>query len=132
MIAADTNLLVRHLTEDEPAQTRRVRGWLGEASANREHVFISLVVVAELCWVLESVYDFKRKGIARGLRELLEDGQFVFADRPTIETALEAFAHANADFPDHLIGLTAAGAGAVTTFTFDKKAAKLPGFTLLK
>src|SRR5215210_1473543 len=122
MIAADTNLLVRHLTEDDPVQTQRVRAWLGEAAANRENVFISLVVVAELCWVLESVYDFDRKGIARGMRELLEDGQFLFEDRPIIETAIEAFARANADFPDHLIGLIAASAGATMTFTFDKKA----------
>ena len=64
--------------------------------------------------------------------ELLEDAQFLFEDRPMIEEALDAFTHANADFPDHLIGLLAERAGALTTYTFDKKAAKLPGFTFLK
>lgn len=132
MIGADTNLLVRHLTEDDPEQTKRVRAWLGEAKANRENIFVSQLVVAELCWVLKSVYDFDRKGIAHGLRELLEDAQFLFEDRPMIEEALDAFTHANADFPDHLIGLLAERAGALTTYTFDKKAAKLPGFTFLK
>ena len=132
MIAADTNLLVRHLTEDDPVQTRRVRAWLGEAAAKRENIFVSQVVLAELCWVLKSVYAFDRKGIELGVRELLEDGQFLFSDRQMIEDAIDAFAHANADFPDHLIGLLAARGGAVTTFTFDKKAAKLTSFTLLK
>jgi predicted nucleic-acid-binding protein len=132
MIAADTNLLVRHLTEDDPAQTRRVRAWLSEAEASRQNIFVSLVVVAELCWVLKSVYQFDREGIEHGLRELLQDGQFLFEARPMVEQATEAFAHSAADFPDHLIGLLANGAGAVTTYTFDKKAAKLPGFALLK
>ena len=52
----DTNLLVRYLTEDEPAKADAVENLLDKASRGEVRLVIPSVVMAELVWVLESFY----------------------------------------------------------------------------
>ena len=49
----DTNLLVRYLTEDDPAKAKAVDDLLARAEQGRERLLVPSVVVAELVWVLE-------------------------------------------------------------------------------
>lgn len=51
---------------------------------------------------------------------------------PVVRTALGACLDGNADFADCLIGAIHAQAGSETTWTFDKKAARLPTHRLLE
>jgi len=131
MIAVDTNILVRHLTEDDASQTEKVRQLIANIERHEEAIFVSHVVLAEMCWVLSAVYGFGKREIVAGIRALLDDPTFVFEERPAVETALAQYRESGGQFPDHLIGTIGSRVGAETTWTFDRRAAKLPGFTLL-
>ena len=132
MIAADTNLVVRHLTHDDVTQTTIVERLFGEAEARGEQIFVGQVVLSELCWVLRSIYRFPKLEIANALRSLLDDPAFLIEERTLVEEALALFRRGTAGFPDYLVGVVAKRAGASSTLTFDRRLGRTAGFTLAR
>ena len=132
MIAVDTNILVRHLAGDDAAQAEKVQQLIAHIERREESIFVGHVVLCEMCWVLSAVYRFGKREIVAGIRALLDDPTFVIEERPAVETALLQYKGSGGQFPDHLIGAIGSRVGADTTWTFDRRAAKLPGFTLLR
>jgi len=132
MIAADTNLIVRHLTHDDIVQTAIVQRLFEEAEARGEPIFVSQVVLAEVCWALSAVYHFPRPAVATAVRSLLDDSAFLVESRPLVEDALGQFRRGSAGFADYLIGVVARNAGASSTLTFDRRLGRSPGFTLAR
>ena len=65
MRAVDTNVVVRYLTGDDPAQAARAR-----AVIEAGDVFVGTTVLLESEWVLRSVYGFSGKEVAVALRAL--------------------------------------------------------------
>jgi len=57
MIGVDTNVLVRYLVRDDPAQFERARRLISREVDTREPVLVSLLVLLETEWVLRSRYD---------------------------------------------------------------------------
>jgi predicted nucleic-acid-binding protein len=130
MIGLDTNVLVRYLTKDDPAQTpiavRVVRSLSSENPG-----FVSLVAAAELVWVLRISYGYERAEISRVLENLLQSQELVFEQAEVLDDAVRSFAAGNADFADFLIERSGHSAGCAYTATFDKRAASA-GMKLLK
>ncbi len=131
MIALDTNVVVRLLVDDDRAQGRRVRGLLARAGDEGERCLVTLPVLCELAWVLESVYDARRRDIVASFQALLAHATISVDEPAVVGAALEAFAHGRGDFADHLIGRLAAARRARTTYTFDRGLERVEGFTQL-
>ena len=132
MIAADANLVVRHLTHDDAKQAAKVRELFEAAELRQEPVFLSHIVLCEVCWVLQAVYGFEKTQITMALEALMDDGCFHFQARPSVHEALALYKRHSGQFSDHLLGTVARFEGASTTYTFDKAVGKSPNFTLLK
>ncbi|ULB45464.1 type II toxin-antitoxin system VapC family toxin [Limnospira fusiformis KN01] len=66
MIAVDTNIVVRLLTQDDPVQYQKSL----ELFQNPE-IFISNTVILETEWVLRFAYKFKRNQVCSALRKLV-------------------------------------------------------------
>lgn len=115
MIAfVDTNVLVRHLTDDPPDQARRATHILESA----ERLILTDVVVAELVYVLESYYEHPRKEIAASLQSLLALPSIAIADHDLILRAVELYEHKRLDFAEAYVAAAAelTGIGAVASF----------------
>jgi predicted nucleic-acid-binding protein len=67
MIVADTNILVRYLTNDEPRQARLAADLLDSS----ELIWLPKTVLLETEWVLRAVYGLKPDAILRGLLQVL-------------------------------------------------------------
>ena len=80
MIGLDTNVLVRHLIQDEPRQSRVASACIENQCSREEPGFINRVVLCELVWVLESAYGFERARIAPVLESILQTAQFRVED----------------------------------------------------
>jgi predicted nucleic-acid-binding protein len=65
MLAIDTNVVVRFLTDDHPQQSPRARRLV-----DGNEVWVSMTVLLETEWVLRSVYRFPPAQIIEGLRDL--------------------------------------------------------------
>ena len=116
MIALDTNVVVRLLVDDDPAQTRRARALLETCTA-----FVTPTVLLETEWVLRGAYDVGRAAIARSLRGLLGLRAVVIGDLQAVAQALDWF-EAGLDFADALH--LALSAEARQFVTFDARLAR--------
>ncbi|MDP3736143.1 MAG: type II toxin-antitoxin system VapC family toxin [Hyphomonadaceae bacterium] len=132
MIGLDTNIVVRLITQDDPAQTRIANRIIEQRLSASEQGFVSLAVVLETVWVLDSIYRFSGVEIATALRALLSDQALAVQSESEVFTALVALEENRASFADALIAALASTAGCAVTLTFDKEAARLPGFELAR
>ena len=116
---ADTNVLVRALTEDHAVQSKAARAALQKA----EYVAISIPALCELVWVLSQGYKIRPVDIAGTIRVLLNSTNVV-VNRPAAEAGL-ALLDAGGDFADGAIAYEGRWLGAKTFVSFDKKAVRL-------
>lgn len=113
MTALDTNVIVRLLTDDEPAQTTRAAALL-RANA----VLVPITVLLETEWVLRAAYELDRKTIEGALRNFLALPNVTVADDATVYWALDAYGQ-GMDLADAL-HLASARPGGERFATFDK------------
>jgi predicted nucleic-acid-binding protein len=132
MIAADTNLVVRHLTQDDARQSAVVARIFGAAEARREPILVTHVVLCEVCWTLSAAYDFGKPAIVAAVEGLLADAAFVVQGRAQVSESLARYRRGRAGFTDYLIGQIAAAEGATVTFTFDRHLSRAAGFALAR
>jgi predicted nucleic-acid-binding protein len=118
-ITADTNILVRAITEDHEQQSRAAQTALKKA----ELVAIPLSALCELVWVLSQGYKIPSAEIAEAIRRLI-NGANVGVNRPAAEAGL-AVLDAGGDFADGVIAHEGSWLGAEIFVSFDKKAVRL-------
>ena len=127
MIAVDTNVLIRLFVADDPRQHGAAKAFFAKRGATSPG-FLSLVLIAETCWVLNHVYKLAPAAMRTALLGVIDSEQVV-VERPGILRA--ALAHASTDVADWLIHLLGQEAGCTSTVTFDRKFARYPGVELL-
>ncbi len=127
MIAVDTNVLLRVLTQDDPAQTERAASLMTGAEAAGEPILVNDVVLVETMWTMSRRYQAPRAQLLDIARSLLDTPSFAFERRGNVERAVSLFERSDADFSDCLIVAKNAAAGCRFTTTFDAECAKLAG-----
>jgi len=116
MIAADTNVLVRVLTNDDHAQAQRAMNRL-----RSDTVWVSRTVMLETEWVLRHAYGLDAAVIGAAFSALLGVANVEVEDREVVAQALE-WHGGGMDFAD---ALHLATSGAATAFvSFDRALAK--------
>ena len=95
--AVDTNVLVRSVVGDNPAQEKIASKLLTEA----EVIAIASTTLCELVWVLRTSYGFKAPQLAAAVRALLSTANVV-TNRPAAELGLSVL-EAGGDFADGVI-----------------------------
>ena len=70
MKGIDTNILIRFLTGDDVQQAKRVYDLFKNAEAQKNEFFVPLLVLLELIWVLESVYEIPRAALLDSINDL--------------------------------------------------------------
>ncbi len=118
-ITADTNVLVRAMTEDDKRQSRAAQAALAEA----ESVAVTLPALCEVVWVLAQGYRNPAPAIAAAIRQLM-NAENVVADRLAVEAGL-ALLDAGGDFADGIIAYAGRWLGGETFVSFDRTAVRL-------
>lgn len=131
MIALDTNVLVRYLTRDDPAQHAKAAALIEAGVERDERFLVSTAVLCELVWVLESAYKYARAEIAGVMESILATAQFEIERPDDARHALDDFRRTKADFSDALIGRLHRSLGAGYTATFDRDLKGLETFRVL-
>lgn len=131
MIGLDTNVLVRYLTRDDPAQYANAAAVIDRAVDRKEQLLVNTAVLCELVWVLGAAYDYSREEIADALEQLFATAQFEIERVDEARQALRDFRTTKADFSDALIGRINRSLGAGYTVTFDRALKGLDAFRLL-
>jgi predicted nucleic-acid-binding protein len=131
MIGLDTNVLVRYLTQDDPAQFAKAAAFIDAASEREEQFLVNTPVLCELVWVLAAAYDYSREEIAQALEQIFATAQFEIERLDEARQALGDFRSSKADFSDALIARINRSLGAKHTVTFDRDLKGVETFRLL-
>jgi predicted nucleic-acid-binding protein len=123
MLAADTNVLVRFLMNDDASQSARAKAFL-----SHENVWVSKTVLLETAWVLLSVYRVPAQDVNHILKRTLGLPNIHVEDAVQVARAFEWTA-SGIEFADALH--LASVANAHSFLTFDRqlvaRASKLKG-----
>jgi predicted nucleic-acid-binding protein len=128
MIAVDTNLLVRILTNDDPIQARRAAKIL-----QSDNIFIPKTVFLETQWVLHHAYAINKADIIAGFQKLLGLSNLYPENAETVTQAISWYEQ-GLDFADALHLASSRGSDKFATFdaTFAKKAQKVSSLNIIK
>ena len=132
MIGIDTNVLLRLLVRDDDAQARAAERFISTHCSPDDPGFVSLVVVVETAWALRRLYLYDRSQIAAAIRSLLNVAELEIESAADVRAAVAGFETTAAGLVDCLVARTNVATGCEYTITFDRNAAKLPGFELLE
>ncbi len=128
MIAVDTNLLVRVLTNDDPNQARRALKIFDTGD-----IFIPKTVLLETEWVLRHAYEIDRSNIVNGFQKLLGLSNVNVEDPNTIYQAISWYEN-KIDFADALHLASSRRCESFATFdsSFIKKAQQVSSTEMIK
>lgn len=119
MRAIDTNVVLRMILNDDPAQAELAR------TAISEGCLVGSGVLMEVAWVLRSSYGLPRETIAIALETVVDIETVHVADEAGVRWAIERYRHHGADLADMLHIIAAKGSSSFASF--EKHLAKQAG-----
>ncbi len=120
-VFADTNLFLRYLTNDVPAQADAVESLLRRAGQKQIKLITTSLVIAEIVWTLESFYNLPREDIQSKIFAILHTPGLQVTDSDLISNAVDWYAEKNVDFIDAYNAAWMLREGVGKAYTFDKK-----------
>jgi predicted nucleic-acid-binding protein len=122
MRAVDTNLLVRLIARDDPAQAAAAEAFVAPGA------WVPQIALVEAIWVLGSIYGMKPQQIAAAVEMLLSHKDLTLQDADAVAAALTHFRKRPAlGFSDCLVLEASRKAGHLPLGTFDRRLGKLEG-----
>ena len=99
MIGLGTNILVRHLAQDDPVQSPTATDVIEFRLTDENSGFISIVAMVEMVWVLDRAYGLADEEIAAALERPLQADTLVVEKEQEVFTAMIAFKAGTARSP---------------------------------
>ncbi len=122
MRAVDTDVLLRVITRDDAHQAAVADTFIEPGA------WVSILALAEVTWVLNSVYERSASDVATAVEMLLNHKHLTVQDSDVVAAALELFRSRPAlGFSGCLILQLARKAGHLPLGTFDRSLAKIEG-----
>ncbi len=112
----DTNVLVRHLTNDPPHLGRRATTFL----SRENDIILADIVLAETVYVLESYYRVPREIVATSMRSLLAMKSIICVDLSLLLRSIEVYEIERIDFAEAYLVACAESTGVGSVTSFDK------------
>jgi predicted nucleic acid-binding protein len=112
----DTNVLIRHLTGEPPAQARRATRYLEQA----DELLLPDLILAEVAYVLDSFYEVERAEVASTLHAILAFPAIRVLDLELLQRAVEVYEVHRLDFADAYLVASAERTGIGVVASFDR------------
>ena len=120
-VFADTNLFLRYLTNDVPAQADLVESLLHRAAKGKVNLITTSMVIAEIVWTLESYYELDKKEIQTMILGILNTDGLEVIDSDLILQAIVHYTDKNVDFIDAFNAAWMVKNDVDKIYTFDQK-----------
>jgi predicted nucleic-acid-binding protein len=121
MIGLDTNVLVRYVTQDDPAQAEQATRLIETRCTTANPGRVAHIVLCELVWVLTRAYGYSKGQVVSVLEQILVTAELAVEDEGLAFQALDAYRAGGADFSYYLLVLGNRAAGCETTYSFDRR-----------
>jgi len=121
MVGLDTNILVRYITQDDPAQASKATRLIEASCTAGNPGRLAHIVLCELVWVLRRAYGYSKPQVVAVLEQILVTAELAIEHEGIAFQALDAYRDGSADFSDYLLALSNRAAGCETTYSFDAR-----------
>lgn len=130
----DTNIFLRHLTNDDPVKARKCLELFQKAKSNQTQLTTSESVIAEVVYLLSSkkVYNLNRQEIVARLRPLLSLPGLKVIHKNVCLRALEIYTAYSIDFEDALSKAHMERQKINNIYSYDTDFDKISGLTRLE
>lgn len=129
----DANVLLRYLTNEPRPLADRAAAILEAAEARGIGLVVAPLVLAEVVYVLESVYKWQRPDIATRLLDLISASVLDFLERDVVSQTLVWYRDVpRLDFADAFVGATAIARGHGRIVSFDLDLRRLAGVAVIQ
>lgn len=118
---ADTNLFLRYMTNDVPAQADAVEDLLRTAGEGDLILVVTVMTVAEIVWTLESYYDLTREDVHDKILAVLNTPGVEVERGDLVLSAIFWYLEENVDFIDAYTGAWALEEHLDGVYTFDQR-----------
>lgn len=114
----DTNILIRHLTQDHPTHSPRSTAFLQRIQSGELKVTTSVLVVFETVYILQRIYRISRADIAAAILPLLDLPGIHLPEKPLISPTFDIFVNKNLSFADsfHAVLVRLLGLNEIVSF----------------
>jgi predicted nucleic acid-binding protein len=130
-VFVDTNLFLRYLTNDVPAQADAVEALLRRAAGGEIVLVTNPLVMAEIVWILDAYYQGSRADIRDKVLAILSTPGLEVVDGNLVFQAITWFAENRVDFIDAYNAAWMLAQGMDVAYTFDHKHfSRLGGITV--
>lgn len=128
----DANILLRYLTDEPPELAERAFTLLKAAEQAALPLIVAPMILAEVVYVLESVYVWPRADIADGLLRLVDASVLLFLEqRVLIRTLILYRDIRQLDFADAYLAALAESRGDSAVLSFDRDLARITHLTVI-
>ena len=118
---ADTNLFLRYLTNDVPAQADAVEALLRRAQTGELVLVTTALVIAEIVWTLEAYYQLSRDEVKTKTLAILNTPGLEVAESELLLQAARWYGEKNVDFIDAYNAAWLLANDIPMAYTFDRK-----------
>ena len=127
----DTNIFIRFLTNDIPQKADACEKIFKKAVAKKEALFTTDLVIAEIVWVLESIYELQKEEVQDKVEKILNTPNLICPHRNLILSALTLYSEKNIDYIDAYNALVLKDEGIEELYSYDKDYDRIDWLTRL-
>ena len=117
----DANVFLRYMTNDIPEQAEAVAALLRKAADGELKLITNAMVIAELVWVMESIYRLPPETIQEYMEIVLNTPGLHIPEAEMVSQAVLWYAEKNVDFIDAYNAVWMDEMGLSRIVTFDQK-----------
>jgi len=98
----DTNIILRYLTKDNETLSPKAKTIIDNIANYKGFVYINTLVLHEVIYILENVYNIDRKAILDSISNLISISNINIIDvnKQSLKLALKDYTKTKIDFPD--------------------------------
>jgi len=131
LVYADTNIFVRYLTGELADLSEKVYKFFKELESGKYRLFVCDLVVSELVYVLENVFDLPKKEICEKVKILMINNNIILENTQIIFKTLDIYRDLNVNFVDAYIYCHSTKNGVNKYFSFDNNFRKFKDIELI-
>jgi predicted nucleic-acid-binding protein len=124
MLAIDTNILVKLITNDDPKAAQRIQKTLDAELAAERECMVGHIVLCELVWVLKRLYGYNLQQCQQTVGCLLAFAGLRFEALPVVLSAYKAWKKHGGNWANHLVSAQMQALGCGVVLTLDKAASR--------
>jgi predicted nucleic acid-binding protein len=128
----DTNVLLRHLLQDVPAQSSRASTYILEIEQGSRQVRLADTVIFEAVFTLQRSYRIPKADIAAALLPLIELPGMVLTGKRRFRVAFDYYVNLNIAFGDAYHAALMKSLGLNEVVSFDVELERVPGIVRIE